>query len=155
MTDLLSRSGDALAADLAELRDAAARAAAESHAPRSRRRPPDVPASHVERESVRVLEQTQALVDRYPRDAGVLVTLLLNHVVLAAGDAMFLDAGVIHAYTSGFGVEVMAASDNVLRAGLTPKHVDIPELLEVTNFTPIPPPHWEGTHDSTTRGAWP
>ncbi len=73
---------------------------------------------------------------------GVLVTLLLNHVVLAAGEAMFIDAGVIHAYTSGFGVEIMAASDNVLRAGLTPKHVDIPELLEVTNFTPIPPPLW-------------
>ena len=73
------------------------------------------------------------------------MTLLLNHVVLAAGEAMFIDAGVIHAYTSGFGVEIMAASDNVLRAGLTPKHVDIPELLEITNFTPIPPPLWAGT----------
>ena len=80
--------------------------------------------------------------DRYPHDAGVLVTLLLNHVVLAAGEAMFIAAGVIHAYTSGFGVEIMAASDNVLRAGLTPKHVDIPELLEITDFTPIPPPRW-------------
>ena len=87
----------------------------------------------------------KALVDRYPDDAGVLVTLLLNHVVLAAGEAMFIAAGVIHAYTSGFGVEIMAASDNVLRAGLTPKYVDIPELLEITNFTPIPPPLWAGT----------
>ena len=55
---------------------------------------------------------------------------------------MFLDAGVIHAYTSGFGVEVMASSDNVVRAGLTPKYVDVPELLAITNFTPIPPPLW-------------
>ena len=86
--------------------------------------------------------QPPPLVDRYPADPGVLVTLLLNHVVLAAGEAMFIDAGVIHAYTSGFGVEIMAASDNVLRAGLTPKHVDIPELLEIANFTPIPPPLW-------------
>ena len=83
----------------------------------------------------------------------MLVTLLLNHVVLAAGEAMFIDAGVIHAYTSGFGVEIMAASDNVLRAGLTPKHVDIPELLEITNFTPIPPPLWAGTPAARTPTA--
>jgi mannose-6-phosphate isomerase len=63
---------------------------------------------------------------------------------------MFIDAGVIHAYTSGFGVEIMAASDNVLRAGLTPKHVDIPELLEVTNFTPMPPPQWAPSHGPAT-----
>jgi mannose-6-phosphate isomerase len=56
---------------------------------------------------------------------------------------MFVNAGMIHAYTSGFGVEIMASSDNVLRAGLTPKHRDIPELLHVTNFTPIPPPRWQ------------
>ena len=107
----------------------------------------------MERESLRVFAQTPPLVDRYPDDAGVLVTLLLNHVVLAAGEAMFIDAGVIHAYTSGFGVEIMAASDNVLRAGLTPKHVDIPELLEITNFTPIPPPLWAGTAARTPTGS--
>jgi mannose-6-phosphate isomerase len=73
------------------------------------------------------------------------VTLLLNHVVLAAGEAMFIDAGVIHAYTSGFGLEIMAASDNVVRAGLTPKFVDIPELLHISNFTPVPPPLWAPT----------
>jgi mannose-6-phosphate isomerase len=85
------------------------------------------------------------LVELYPHDPGVLVTLLLNHVVLAAGDAMYIAAGTVHAYTSGFGLEIMAASDNVLRAGLTPKFIDIPELLEITNFTPIPPPRWQGT----------
>jgi mannose-6-phosphate isomerase len=53
---------------------------------------------------------------------------------------MFLDAGVIHAYTSGFGVEIMASSDNVVRAGLTPKHVDVAELLEIADFRPVPPP---------------
>ena len=116
-------------------------------------RPPDVEPSSVERESLRVFAQTKALVDRYPDDAGVLVTLLLNHVVLAAGEAMFIAAGVIHAYTSGFGVEIMAASDNVLRAGLTPKHVDIPELLEITNFTPIPPPLWAGTPVTDADGV--
>jgi mannose-6-phosphate isomerase len=57
---------------------------------------------------------------------------------------MFIAPGVVHAYTSGFGVEVMAASDNVVRAGLTRKHVDIEELLDITNFTPIPPPLWAG-----------
>jgi mannose-6-phosphate isomerase len=53
---------------------------------------------------------------------------------------MFLDAGVIHAYTSGFGVEIMASSDNVVRAGLTPKHVDVAELLDIADFRPVPPP---------------
>lgn len=104
----------------------------------------------VDRESLRVFAQTATLADRYPRDPGVLVTLLLNHVVLARGEAMFLDAGVIHAYTSGFGVEVMASSDNVLRAGLTPKHVDVPELLAVTDFSPMPAPVWTNDGDPDT-----
>lgn len=101
----------------------------------------------VDRESRRMFAQTAALAARYPRDPGVLVTLLLNHVVLARGEAMYLDAGVMHAYTSGFGVEVMASSDNVLRAGLTPKHVDVPELLAITDFTPMPAPLWPNDGD--------
>ena len=145
VTEMLSTSGGELHERLRQLRVAAEEAEARAHRPQSRMRPPDVEPSSVERESLRVFAQTKALVDRYPDDAGVLVTLLLNHVVLAAGEAMFIAAGVIHAYTSGFGVEIMAASDNVLRAGLTPKHVDISELLEITNFTPIPPPLWAGT----------
>ena len=128
VTGLLAMSGAELHARLQELRTAAADAEARSHRPQPRLRPVPVEPSSLERESLRVFAQTPPLVDRYPDDAGVLVTLLLNHVVLAAGEAMFIDAGVIHAYTSGFGVEIMAASDNVLRAGLTPKHVDIPEL---------------------------
>jgi mannose-6-phosphate isomerase len=145
VTSLLAWSGPDLRSRLQQLRAAAQEAEARSHRPVRRRRPAEVEPSSVERESVRVFAQTAGLVDRYPDDPGVLVTLLLNHVVLAAGDAMFIDAGVIHAYTSGFGVEVMAASDNVVRAGLTSKHVDIPELLEITNFTPMPPPRWAST----------
>jgi mannose-6-phosphate isomerase len=75
----------------------------------------------------------------YPRDPGVLVALLLNHAVLAAGEALFVAAGVPHCYLDGFGAEVMASSDNVLRAGLTSKRVNVPELLEVLDFTPAPP----------------
>lgn len=146
VTDLLALTGDELGQRLTELRRAAVEAEGRSHRPRPRRQPPEVERSSVERESVRVFAQTASLVDRYPDDPGVLVTLLLNHVVLAAGEAMFIEAGVMHAYTSGFGVEIMAASDNVLRAGLTPKHVDIAELLDITNFTPIPPPRWAGRH---------
>lgn len=76
----------------------------------------------------------------YPGDAGVVVALLLNRVVLAPGEALFIPAGVPHAYLSGLGVEVMAASDNVLRGGLTPKHVDVDELLAVLDATPTEPP---------------
>jgi mannose-6-phosphate isomerase len=74
----------------------------------------------------------------YPRDPGVLVALLLNHAVLGAGEALFVAAGVPHCYLHGFGAEVMAASDNVLRAGLTAKRVNVPELLEVLDFEPAP-----------------
>jgi mannose-6-phosphate isomerase len=79
------------------------------------------------------------LAERYPGDAGVLVALLLNHVGLAPGEALFLPAGSPHVYLSGTGVEIMASSDNVLRGGLTGKHVDVPELLRVLDCTPGPP----------------
>ena len=75
--------------------------------------------------------------ERYPGDAGVLAALLLNRISLATGEAIFLPAGNLHAYLSGVGLEVMANSDNVLRGGLTPKHVDVPELLRVLDFTPV------------------
>jgi mannose-6-phosphate isomerase len=78
------------------------------------------------------------LAEGYPRDPGVLVALLLNHAVLAAGEALFVAAGVPHCYLRGFGAEAMAASDNVLRAGLTSKRVNVPELLEVLDFVPAP-----------------
>lgn len=74
--------------------------------------------------------------ERYPGDAGVLASLLLNRVALAPGEGIYLPAGNLHAYLHGVGIEVMANSDNVLRGGLTPKHVDVPELLRVLDFSP-------------------
>ncbi|KAA1250354.1 mannose-6-phosphate isomerase, class I [Mycobacterium simiae] len=74
--------------------------------------------------------------ERYPGDAGVLAALLLNRINLAPGEAIFLPAGNLHTYLRGFALEVMANSDNVLRGGLTPKHVDVPELLRVLDFAP-------------------
>ncbi len=74
--------------------------------------------------------------ERYPGDAGVLAALLLNRLTLRAGEGIYLPAGNLHTYLRGVGIEVMANSDNVLRGGLTPKHVDVPELLRVLDFTP-------------------
>lgn len=74
------------------------------------------------------------LAHEYPGDPGVLAAMLLNHVRLQPGEALFLAAGVPHAYLDGLGVEIMASSDNVLRSGLTPKHVDVPELLRIVRF---------------------
>ncbi|OIV36943.1 mannose-6-phosphate isomerase, class I, partial [Mangrovactinospora gilvigrisea] len=75
----------------------------------------------------------------YPADPGLFAAMLLNHVTLTAGEALYLGAGVPHAYLHGLGVEIMASSDNVLRCGFTPKHIDVPELLRVVDFTPGDP----------------
>ncbi|MDQ4503688.1 mannose-6-phosphate isomerase, class I [Sinomonas sp. ASV322] len=80
------------------------------------------------------------LAREYPDDPGVLISLLLNRVSLAPGEALALGAGNVHAYLSGLGIEVMASSDNVLRGGLTPKHVDVAELLETVAFEALPVP---------------
>ena len=88
------------------------------------------------------------LAERYPGDAGVLAALLLNRVTLAPGEALYLPAGNLHMYLSGAGVELMANSDNVLRGGLTPKHVDVPELLRVLDFHAEPPPENASTPSS-------
>lgn len=76
---------------------------------------------------------------RHPGDAGVVTALLLNLVTLQPGEALFLEAGNLHAYLEGTGVEIMANSDNVLRGGLTSKHVDVPTLVEVVRAEPIVP----------------
>jgi mannose-6-phosphate isomerase len=65
----------------------------------------------------------------------VVISLMCNHLTLAPGEAVFLPAGNLHAYLCGAGVEVMASSDNVLRGGLTHKHVDLAALIEVLDFT--------------------
>jgi mannose-6-phosphate isomerase len=79
----------------------------------------------------------------YPGDVGVVSALLLNLVHLEPGEALYLGAGNLHAYLSGVGVEIMASSDNVLRGGLTKKHVDVPELMRVLDFAdgPVLPVH--------------
>lgn len=83
----------------------------------------------------------RTLAGHYPGDSGVLIALMLNHVTLVKGEALYLPAGNIHAYLRGLGVELMASSDNVLRGGLTPKHVDVPELLRVLDFSAAPVPY--------------
>ena len=70
----------------------------------------------------------------YPGDIGILCPLLLNCIRMEPGTAMFLPAGELHAYLDGFGIEIMANSDNVLRGGLTEKHIDVPELLKTLTF---------------------
>jgi mannose-6-phosphate isomerase len=79
------------------------------------------------------------LAEAYPGDPGVVTSLLLNPVTLHPGEAMFVPAGGVHAYLRGVGVEIMASSDNVLRAGLTPKHVDVDELLRNVDYVAAPP----------------
>ncbi|WP_213453612.1 mannose-6-phosphate isomerase, class I [Rhizomonospora bruguierae] len=92
-------------------------------------RSPAAPGSYVDGYAV-----GRELAARYPGDMGVVVALLLNLVHLRPGDAVWMPAGNLHAYLTGAGVEIMAASDNVLRGGLTPKRVDVPELLRVLRF---------------------
>ncbi|UYO98184.1 mannose-6-phosphate isomerase, class I [Microbacterium sp. M28] len=82
------------------------------------------------------LSAIRTVAERNPGDPGVVVALLMNHIVLRRGEGIFLRAGLLHAYLSGLGVEIMAASDNVLRGGLTPKHIDVPELLSILDATP-------------------
>ncbi|MFH8476271.1 mannose-6-phosphate isomerase, class I [Streptomyces sp. NPDC018000] len=75
----------------------------------------------------------------FPGDPGVIAAMLLNYVELQPGEALFLGAGVPHAYLDGLGVEIMANSDNVLRCGLTPKHIDVAELLRIVRFEATDP----------------
>ncbi|MDO2950481.1 mannose-6-phosphate isomerase, class I, partial [Aeromonas simiae] len=78
------------------------------------------------------------LFEQYPGDVGLFAPLLLHVVTLAPGQAMYLGAGTPHAYIRGAGLEIMANSDNVLRAGLTGKHMDVEELLSCTRCEPTP-----------------
>lgn len=79
------------------------------------------------------------IAQEHPGDRGVLAALLLNPVTLRPGEAMFVPAGSVHAYISGLGVEVMASSDNVVRAAMTHKHVDARALLDIVDVHPAPP----------------
>jgi len=82
----------------------------------------------------------ERLLTQFPEDTGALVAIMLNELSLEPGEAIYLPAGNIHAYLSGLGIEVMAASDNVLRSGLTSKHVDVPEVLKLADFSELVDP---------------
>ncbi|MDJ0336536.1 mannose-6-phosphate isomerase, class I [Salinibacterium sp. G-O1] len=99
-------------------------------------------------ESTPELATVRMLAENYPGDPGIVISLMLNRVTLARGEALFLPAGNIHAYLSGLGIELMASSDNVLRGGLTPKYIDVPELLGVLDFRPLPVPYLAPQHPS-------
>lgn len=85
------------------------------------------------------LEVAREVLVAHPDDVGALGTVFLNTVELEPGEALSVGAGVVHCYVHGFGLEIMASSDNVLRAGLTTKRVDVDELLAVVRFAPGPP----------------
>lgn len=89
--------------------------------------------------SPRIDRTVWLLHEHFPGDPGVVAALLLNPVTLHPGEAMFVPAGAIHAYLSGLAVEIMAASDNVLRAGLSPKRVDADEVLQCVSVVAAPP----------------
>lgn len=88
----------------------------------------------------RLADTVVDLAAQHPGDVGVVCALLMNRVTLQPGEALFLAAGNLHAYLHGVGVEVMANSDNVLRCGLTGRHVDVDELMAIIDVTPAPVP---------------
>ena len=71
---------------------------------------------------------------QYPGDIGVVAPLFLNLFHLRAGQAVYLGAGLVHAYLRGFGIELMSNSDNVLRGGLSVRHIDIPEFVKILQY---------------------
>ena len=92
------------------------------------------------------------LAEIYPGDPGVLVALLMNRITLQRSEALYVPAGLLHAYLHGTGIEVMATSDNVLRGGLTGKHVDVDGLTGVVDFRPCVPALVP--HEEVQPGLW-
>lgn len=90
------------------------------------------------------------LASLHPTDRGLRVAPLLNHVVLSAGEAVALPAGNLHAYLRGTGLEVMTSSDNVVRAGFTSKHIDVPELLRIVDTSVLADPVVRPASDGDT-----
>lgn len=119
-------------------------------------RMPEQEVSALVAEVVPVIETAALLDSFYPGGRGVLVGLLLHRVMLQPGEAVFLGAGNMHAYLSGFGIEIMANSDNVIRGGLTPKHINVEELLQVVSFDAFEPDVQRATgpeHRFSSAGA--
>lgn len=97
---------------------------------------PIVDQASIQRDKAPAYAWIVRLNQKYPGDIGVLSPLLLNVIKMEPGEAVFLPAGQLHAYLEGFGIELMANSDNVLRGGLTPKHIDVAELIKILDFEP-------------------
>jgi mannose-6-phosphate isomerase len=95
----------------------------------------------------------QRIADVHPGDIGILGPLFLNTVGLEPGQALIQPAGVLHAYLSGVGIELMANSDNVLRGGMTVKHIDVDELLSVGVFRSQRPELVEPAHSSLVESG--
>jgi mannose-6-phosphate isomerase len=102
----------------------------------------------------RTYDWTARVAVDYPDDTGVVVVLMLNLVQLEPGQAVFLKPRTLHAYLAGTGVEIMAGSDNVLRGGLTPKHIDVDELLVVLDFSHGPLTLTPPTRVTADEQAW-
>jgi mannose-6-phosphate isomerase len=104
-------------------------------------------------DSAGLAAQALVLAEEYPADAGVLSPYFLHLLTLEPGEAIHTGAGILHAYLEGVGMELMANSDNVLRGGLTSKHVDVDELLRVLRFAAEPPSLLRPQH-SGGEGQW-
>lgn len=93
-----------------------------------------------------------SLIKEFPGDIGALAPLFLNVLEIQPGEALYQPAGELHAYLEGFGLELMANSDNVLRGGLTGKYIDVPELLKLLNFKSIIPEILQAEDAAETGG---
>jgi mannose-6-phosphate isomerase len=102
----------------------------------SRERPAKAPSDP---ELSKAVALCKKLAEAYPDDSGILSPLYLNLIELRPFQAIYLPAGILHSYVYGLGVECMANSDNVLRGGLTPKHIDPKELFRIVRFEPYKP----------------
>lgn len=112
-------------------------------------------AAHVSSADRKQLGWVASLARRYPADPGVVGVLLLNHLSLRAGQGIFVAPGQIHAYLRGTGIEILGGSDNVIRAGLTPKHVDVDELRAVLAVRPLRPSLIEALPQVDGEERWP
>ena len=92
--------------------------------------------------------------ERHPGDPGIIVAFLMNPVDLRPGEAVYIPPRQIHAYQSGLGIEVMASSDNVVRAGLTRKYIDSAQLVEITEFSALPAMRVAPEHPSATTDRY-
>lgn len=104
--------------------------------------------------SPRTDRMMQKLAAKYPGDPGVVVAFLMNPVSLRPGEVAYIPPRQIHSYQSGLGIEIMATSDNVIRAGLTHKHVDATQLTEIAEFSALPPIRLAPEHPTPTTNRF-